>query len=158
VTKDKFEYVGCHNVECLFAYAYLWAWGFCPIQEYNNHLDKMFLKAPDDEVLLELEESSSDYKKTFARLKRYFDYETNSFDSVKFGKVLFNGLEDAYKTDMFNIAEFGKRCYDIWKLLPNFLSEDQPFWTLSYADDPLSWGDEEQSRALFEAVFCFFKE
>ncbi|HKM03042.1 MAG TPA: hypothetical protein VJZ04_00355 [Lachnospiraceae bacterium] len=56
-------------MECLFAYAYLWAWGFCPIQEYNNHLDKMFLKAPDDEVLLELEESSSDYKKTFARLK-----------------------------------------------------------------------------------------
>lgn len=39
-----------------------------------------------------------------------------------------------------------------------FLDEEQPFWTLSYADDPLSWGDEEQSKALYEEAFDFYRK
>ena len=81
------------NLECLFAYSYLWAWGFCSMQEYNVHLDRLFSETPNNRVLLELEECSNNYKETFARLKRYFEYETNTFDSYIFGKTLFNGLE-----------------------------------------------------------------
>ncbi len=145
-------------MEVLFAYAYLWAFGFCSGQEYNVHLDEMFLNTPDDEVLLELEECWSNYKETFAKLKRYFEYEANSFDSLKFGKILFNGLEAAYKSDVYNMDEFGSRCYELYKMLPGFLEQEQPFWRLSYADDPLSWGDEEQSRILYEEAFSFYKE
>ena len=116
------------NLECLFAYAFLWAWGFCSMQEYNVHLDRMFSETPNNKILLELEESSNN-----------------------------NGLEIVYKSNVYTIAEFGKICYQLWKLLPEFLVQEQPFWTLSYADDPLSWGDEKQSRIIYEEAFRFYK-
>lgn len=101
------------NLECLFAYSYLWAWGLCSMQEYNVHLDRLFSETPNNKILLELEECSNNYKETFARLKRYFEYETNTFDSYIFGKTLFNGLEIVYKSDVYTIAEFGKICYQL---------------------------------------------
>lgn len=145
-------------MESLFAYSYLWAWGFCSTQKYNECLDKMFSDAPDNELLLELEECSNNYKDTFARLKRFFEYETDYFDSDKFGKILFKGLETAYKSRVYSLAEFGSRCYELWNTLPGFLNKQQPFWTLSYADDSLSWGDEKQSRILYEETFSFYEE
>lgn len=33
----------------------------------------------------------------------------------------------------------------------------EPFHTLSYADDPLSWNDEKQTRKLYEELFEFYK-
>lgn len=145
-------------MEYLFAYSYLWAWGFCSMQEYNIHLDSMFSETPNDEVLLELEECSDNCKNTFARLKRFFEYETNTFDSDTFGKILFKGLETAYNSDIYDIAEFGRICYKLWNLLPGFLGHEQPYYVLCYADDPLSWGDEEQTRTLYEDAFNFYKE
>lgn len=50
------------NLECLFAYSYLWAWGFCSMQEYNVHLDRLFSETPNNKILLELEECSNNYK------------------------------------------------------------------------------------------------
>ena len=127
------------------------------MQEYNVHLDRLFSETPNNKILLELEECSNNYKETFARLKRYFEYETNAFDLYIFGKTLFNGLEIVYKSDVYTIAEFGKICYQLWNLLPGFLVQEQPFRTLSYADDPLSWGDEKQSRIMHEEAFRFYK-
>ena len=51
------------------------------MQEYNVHLDRLFSETPNNKIFLELEECSNNYKETFARLKRYFEYETNTFDS-----------------------------------------------------------------------------
>ena len=127
------------------------------MQEYIVHLDRLFSETPNNKILLELEECSNNYKETFARLIRYFEYETNTFDSYIFGKTLFNGLEIVYKSDVYTIAEFGKICYQLWNLLPGFLVQEQPFRTLSYADDPLSWGDEKQSRIMYEEAFRFYK-
>lgn len=97
-------------MESLFAYSYLWAYGFCSIQEYNEHLDILFSLIPDNVVLLELEGCSSNYKDSFARLKRYFDYEINTFNTDNFGQVLFKGLEKAYRSGVYDIADFGKKC------------------------------------------------
>jgi len=144
-------------MECLFAYSYLWAWGFCSMQEYNVHLDMKFSESPNDDVLLGLEECSDNYKDTFARLNRYFEYETNSFDYYIFGKTLFEGLKIAYKSEDYNIFEFASKCYKLWKLLPKDLSNEEPFFILCYADDPLSWGDEKQTRTLYEQAFEFYK-
>lgn len=52
------------------------------MQEYNVHLDRLFSETPNNKILLELEECSNNYKETFARLKRYFEYETNTFETV----------------------------------------------------------------------------
>lgn len=127
-------------MECLFAYLYLWTWGFFSAEEYNVQLDKMFSESLDNEVLLELEEYSSNYKDTFARLQRYFAYETSVFKINKFGKTLFKGLETVYNSNIYSITEFGRRCYGLWKMLPEYLSHEEPFFILCYADDPLSWG------------------
>ena len=76
-------------MESLFAYSYLWAFGFSSLHEYNRHLDELFLANPNDERLLELEECSNNCKDTFARLKWYFDCKSNTFDTDMFGKALF---------------------------------------------------------------------
>ena len=144
-------------MECLYAYVYLWIGGFCTSQDYNEHLDKKFIESSFDDVLLELEECSSDYKSTFARLNRYFEFEKNMFDSEKFGQILFSGLESSYNSGIYDIEKFASRCYELWKILPNFLCDKEPFYVLSYADDPLSWGDEEQTISLYRDVFNFYK-
>lgn len=146
------------KLEMLFAYAYLWAFGFCSMQEYNECLDKMFLETPDVDVLLELETCSFNYKDTFFRLKRYFEYESNSFDVYQFGKTLFTGLEIIYNSNLYPIAEYSKMTYELWNLLPGTLRDEQPFWALSYADEPLSWGDEQQTRAMYEEAFSFYRK
>lgn len=127
------------------------------VMKHNLYLDSMFSETPGDEVLLELEECSDNYKNTFIRLKRYFEYEINTFDSDKFGKIFFKGLETVYNSGVYDIAEFGSRCYKLWSLLPAFLDYEQPFYVLCYADDPLSWGDEEQTRTLYRDAFSFYK-
>ena len=38
-----------------------------------------------------------------------------------------------------------------------FVSSD-PFFTMCYADDPLSWGDKDQTRELYEQMFRFYDE
>ncbi|WP_333651632.1 hypothetical protein [Lacrimispora sp.] len=73
----------------LFAYAYLWAFNFISKKKYNAHLDALFLEESNDEILLELEECSSDLNTSFIKLKRYFENEVSSFESNIFGKVLF---------------------------------------------------------------------
>lgn len=145
-------------MECLFAYSYLWVWGFFSAEEYNAALDKMFSEAPDKELLLELEECSSQYKDTFARLQSHFAHETNTFNSDKFGKTLFKGLEAVYNSDVYSISEFARRCHALWKMLPEYLSREEPFFVLYYADEPLSWGDEKQTRKLYEKAFDFYKK
>ena len=32
--------------------------------------------------------------------------------------------------------------YDLWKLLPDKINNEEPFYTLNYAGDCLSYGDE----------------
>lgn len=144
-------------MEFLFAHAYLCLFGFYSMQEYNKYLDNKFLENPNDEILLELEECSSSCKDSFALLKRYFEYETNNFNYYLFGKTLFAGLEKAYENDIYTITQFGRRCYNLWNLLPERVSMDEPFYTLNYADDCLSYGDEKRTRELYEEAFEFYK-
>lgn len=37
------------------------------------------------------------------------------------------------------------------------LEQKEPFFTLSYVDEPLSWGDEEQIRNICEHMFNYYK-
>lgn len=64
-------------MENLYAYSYLCIFGFYSMKEYDLQLDEMFSKESDNEILLELEECSNDYKNTFARLQKYFEYEVD---------------------------------------------------------------------------------
>lgn len=123
-------------MERIFAYVYLWAFGFCSRREYNMHLDDMFTQNVNDELLLELEECSGSYKES----------------------SLFAGLARAYDEESCNISEFGNRCYNLWNLLPGTITMQEPYFTLSYADDCLSYGDEKQTRKLYEKAFSFYNK
>lgn len=145
-------------MEELFAYSYLWAYGFCDKNEYNDLLDKKFLMNPTNELLLDLEGCSNNYKETFAILYGFFNNGLNNIDSYLFGRVLFDGLEKIYNSNVLTICEFANTTYQIWNLLPESISLEYPFSALCYADDPLSWGDELRTRNIYEDVFRFYKE
>lgn len=143
-------------MEILVAYAYLWAFGLCFKEQYNKYLDILFLSDFDDDILLELEECSDDYRNTFGRLKRYLEYEAVEFDVDLFGKSLFSVLEKTYRNNTLDISEFGERCCNLWNVLPDNIREQKPFYILSYADDYVSVGLEETTRELYEEIFTYY--
>ena len=65
---------------------------------------------------------------------------------------MFCGLEAVYKLNSISITECGNRCYQLWTNL-SYVREMELFFTLSYADDCLSYGDEAQTRKLYEKLF-----
>lgn len=144
-------------MEKLVALCYVWAFGLGTKEDYFKELDRLFLENSEDDLLLELEGLGNDPAAAWARLGRLAD----RININLFGKELFLALENVYKADVFSLAEFGRRCYKLWCALPYrpFQYEHtEPFSTLTYADDPLSYGDEGQSRGLYEAAFDYYKE
>lgn len=55
------------------------------------------------------------------------------------------------------IHSFAEKAYVAWNMLPKSIDQTEPFWTLSYADDPLSWGDEKQTREIYEKMFRYYE-
>jgi hypothetical protein len=43
-------------------------------------------------------------------------------------------------------------------MLPSVIQSVEPFWSLSYADDPLSWGDVNQTKELYEEMLNFYQK
>lgn len=147
-----------HQIEELYAEALLWTCGFHSGERYNKFLDQCFLSEPDNPFYLELEELSRDVRDTIGRIDRYQKYEQQNLDCAAFGRQLFTGLKDAYLSNTFSIQEFGRLSCRLWNLLPKDLLYIEPFWTLEYADDCLSWDDEAQARALYEKAFAFYEQ
>ena len=143
-------------MEELYAELLLWYIGILTSDRYHSLLDKKFLQDSENEIYLELEECSSSLLDSMGRFKRYWDYECSEIDKGVFGQELFKSLTVAYDTNNFEIAEFGKRCYMLWNMLPNSIDQIEPFHILSYADDPLSWGDEAHTRELYESAFSYY--
>lgn len=135
----------------LMLYAVLCSIGYERYDEFREKLDQLFLQKPQDEVLLDLEGRS--YKDTMLHLCYLFN--ERQLDIVQFSKKLMNKLKDIYVAES-DIEEFGKRMYQLWRYLPKELSEEEPFHILSYADDPLSWGDEKQCRELYEKALYYY--
>jgi len=140
--------------EELLAYAFLLEVGITSVPEYGAYLDTQFMKAPDNDLLLELEWHFSDMQKSISIIRGYcgecnIDYDT-------FGRFLFLKLKDVYFNNKMDIQTFAAKSYAIWKQFPNTIQQTEPFRTLSYADDPLSWGDERQTRKLCEEAFRFY--
>ena len=130
--------------------------GFTTNEKYELLLHKYFLNNPYYKILLELEECSPDILRTNAILENYWKSENRILDVDVFGNHLFCELESIYESKKFSIEEFGERCYSLWNFLPSHIHQKEPFLTLLYADDCLSWNDEEQTRKLYEDAFNFY--
>lgn len=143
-------------MERLYAEFLLWKHGFYSRKRYEELLNDKFLSDLNNNFLLELEECSTNAINTSRYFMRYWTYEEHELDAYLFGKHLFSSLNLAYNATVISIEDFGKRCYLLWQDFPPHLNQIEPFWTLCYADDPLSWGDEAQARSLYEKAFIFY--
>lgn len=143
-------------MERIYAKFLLYKHGFTCGEEYQRLLDETFLKDEGSEFLQELEWCSSSIDKTNDSFNHYWTYE-NFINKEIFSKFLILYLKDIYYSNSLNIADFGKSCYFLWKDLPNTIYKEKPLWILSYADDPLSWGDENEARRIYEELFSYYE-
>ncbi len=144
-------------MEKLICKSLLWKIGLTDGTDYSKTLDKMFLSDVNNELLLELESCSYDYDTAFDILQRFWKYECKNFSVDTFGRCLTENLKVVYESNVYSIEDFGIKCYSLWQQLPDELNTTEPFHSLCYADDPLSWGDEEQARKIYEEFFDFYK-
>lgn len=142
-------------MEKLAALCCLWAFGLGTKEDYYTELDRLFLLSPEDDFLLELEDLGGDCAAAWRRIASTAQTE---MDIDKLGKELFAALEKVYNENKFALKEFGARCYKMWNLFPAGFRNDDPFFVLCYADDPLSWGDEKQTREIYQKAFDYYKE
>ena len=143
-------------MEKLLVYAYLWRLGLSDGQEYNNHLDMLFLKELDDYLLLELE-LLTDAESAFMRLKRYFDYETESFDIILFGKTLFWELGKIYHSQTQSIVLFAKKCFELYTMLPVRVNNlEKPYIVLSYIDDMIEYNSLHEIKKTVEKMLNYY--
>ena len=145
-------------MEELLVYALLLYQELLTETEYNKRLDEMFLNTPENNDLfndLLYLEYETDIKKAIVYVRTHINY--NNMDINLFGKILMSKLKEVYK-NYSDIREFAYRMYSLWEALPGNLQDIEPFWTLSYADDPLSWGDEGQTRNIYESMLCYYED
>ena len=122
--------------------------------DYNKRLDELFLDNPENDDLLYLE-WETDIRKAVIYIKTHIDY--NNLDYERFGRALMSKLKEIYKNHS-DIREFASRMFSLWESLPGNIQNTEPFWILSYADDPLSWGDEEQTRNIYEHMLNYYND
>ena len=142
-------------MEELLACALLYQCGLTPKEEYIQKLDSLFLQDETNELFLELEFCTGDWSKTLSELNACWNGDVCV---ERFGKALMGGLKRIYDRKETDLREFAKGAYAIWNMLPWRVGSVRPFQILSYADDPLSWGDEAQARELYQEAFGFYDE
>ena len=152
-------------MEELFVYALFMRIGFDVENEYDELLDKLFMNDPENSDYLELEILNGNISESIVYIFTHSD--TESFDTEKFGKFFVDLLRRFYestisefcgKSEKFVLEEFEEKSYDdIWQFLPVHLQMKDPFYMLLYAGEPLSWGDVEHSKELYQKIFDYYK-
>ena len=120
---------------------------------YNEKLDELFLKYPDNSDFLELELLCGNVKESMIYIKEHISF--NDINIENFEKKFIECLKILYN-DM-NIRDFSELSYKIWNVLPEYISQKDPFIVLCYAGDSLSWGDELSAKENFERIFSYYE-
>ena len=141
-------------MEELLVYAILLYEELVTENEYNKRLDELFLITPENDDLLYLE-WETDIKKAIIYVRTHIDYK--NLDIERFGRILMSELKETY-VKCSDIKYFATRMYSLWESLPGNIQDIEPFWTLCYADDPLSWVDEKQTRNIYEHMLSYYKD
>ena len=143
-------------MEELLAYAILLYEGIVTEEEYQERLHALFLEHPDDRTLLDLE-CETDIQKAVIYIRTWADYGYIGLHPETFGRALMEKLRDYYAR-CTDLRQFGSKMHSLWESLPGNLQNMEPFWSLCYADDPLTWGDEAQTRSLYETMLSYYEE
>ncbi len=139
-------------MEELLAYAILLCQNIITEEMYQKKLNELFLKDIENEIFLKLE-WETDINKAIIYIRTRINYQNINYE--EFGKSLMKVLKKYYEC-CTSIEQFSEKMYLLWESLPGRLQNEQPFFTLSYADDPLSWGDEKQTRSIYENMLNYY--
>lgn len=139
-------------LEELLVYALLLGEDIVSEEEYQHRLDSLFIENPTDDILLELEFMSSDIRESIIHIRTHVDYSNLNY--AAFGTILMQKLKEHYENT--ELKRFAEMAYALWESLPGNIQDKEPFWTLCYADDPLSWGDEMQTREIYEHMLNYY--
>lgn len=137
----------------------LWIAGFCEKADYERELDEMFLKDPENDLLLELEELSGDKRGTLSKLAR----RINDTNEDEFGRELLSRLE-RYYGETEDIMSFGRLADRLREtlifVLPFETVNSEPYYSLDFAVEELDpvFGDVFRARKLFQTAFDYYKE
>ena len=145
-------------MEELLVYAILLYEGLAAENEYNKRLDELFLSTPENDNLFDdllYLEYETDIKKAIIYVRTHIEY--NNLNINLFGRVLMSKLKTVYE-NCPDIKYLAGWMYSLWESLPGNIQDIEPFWTLSYADDPLSWGDEEQTRNIYQNMLHYYED
>jgi len=125
----------------------LLAAGLMPMEEYISRLHELFLENPDDALLLELEECTSSVKDTAAKLLAL----EGTADAA--AAEIIPCLERAYFSGCYSLSEFHLLAARICSLLPEHISEAEPFRTLYYIGYYEEYTGEARVREMYEQFF-----
>ena len=139
-------------MEEMLVYALLLCEKLATENEYHKRLNELFLNYPENDDLLYLE-WESDMKKAIVYIRTHMDY--NHLDLERFGRALMDKLKVIYENSC-DIRYFASRMFNLWESLPGNIQNIEPFWTLSYGDYHLSWGEEEETRAIYEHMLNYY--
>ncbi len=139
-------------MEELFVYALLYSEGFDVWPLYVDKLDRLFMEDMENEAYLTLEGMAPKE----AVLHTLSIMEGSNFDTEYFGKILMRSLLRIYEDT--DIAVFAGKMYSLWNKLPLDTGRKEPFLTLCYADDCLSYHDEAQCRKLYEKAMRYYDQ
>ncbi len=141
-------------MEELLVFAFLLNEEIVTIDEYNKRLHELFLANLENDGLLYLE-WETDIKKAITYIRMHVDYD--ALDYGQFGRILMGKLKVCYK-NCPDIKSFANHMYHLWESLPGNIQEKEPFFILCYADDSLSWGDEKQTRNIYEHMLDYYED
>ncbi len=111
------------------------------------------IATPENDDLLYLE-WETDISKAIIYVRTHIDYKNLNLE--QFGRILMSKLKVDYK-NCPDIKYFASQMYRLWESLPGNIQKIEPFWTLCYADDPLAWGDEKQTRDIYEHMLRYYE-
>ena len=144
-------------IETLLVYAYLIDSDSINKSEYEEDLNEIYEKTPNNDLLLELEWCTNDLQKSKEIIFDYY-FNNREIDYNVFGCFLMKKLKNLLSQKDMCIEEFCSRIYNIWSNLPNDIMQEEPFWAMSYADEPLSWGDTQQTYSICGKMFDFYSK
>jgi len=142
-------------IETLLVYTFLLESELASRSEYEEHLNALFEESPSHDLLLSLQWLSFDAKEIKKMIDDYFKkYE---IDHRIFGSFLMKKLRAIYRQNNIELQTFNSKVVSIWGKLPENLMQTEPFWTMSYAGEPLLWGDIKQTQELYERMLTYYK-
>ena len=140
-------------MEPLIVSALLYYAGFRNLDDFDSQLDSAFLADPDNRVLLDLE--TSDTKSALIHVLSFLN--PDKIDMDVFGRLLMRTLKAEYQKAGPDLSSFANKTHLLYSYISAGVGFTDPFDILSYADDPLSWGNETQCRELYQKAFDWYE-